>query len=165
MFKKIIVILIAVLALTVFTAGALADGYWYDGVGWWRVDCSGWHQLYNRPMEFDQTLVNHHFPTQVIRDVSGKCTDSYGTPVGCLGLVSNRGSNLRSRPTIKGHDVMTKDGPTIEDSSIIRKLHANETVYVYFNCYDNSGNEWYYVVCSNGMEGYLFANRIMLISM
>lgn len=165
MFRKIMITLIAVLSLAVFTTGALADGYWFDGTGWWRVDRSGWHQLYNRPMEFDRALVNHNFPTQVIRDVSGLCSNYYGTPVGCLGLVSNRGSNLRSYPTIKGHDVLTQDGPTVEDSSIIRKLHANETVYVYFSCYDKSGNEWYYVVCTNGMEGYLFANRIMLISM
>ena len=105
-----------------------------------------------QPMYWTAYMANHNFPTGVIRDVSYMRDRYNGTAVNCLGLMSNQGSNLRSETNFA-------------DETIIRKLHADVTVYVNFRFYDAGGVEWYYVTCLDGQEGLLYANRVMLIPM
>lgn len=162
--KKFAVMLMVLVAL-MMSVSAVADGLWYDGYQWWLVGVDGnLFEINTPPMSWDTCLANYQFPETVIRDRSDLCRRYNGTPVGCLGLVSNRGSNLRSKPTLDGSTYMTADGARdFNHATIIRKLHANTTVYVYFRFYDQSGKEWYYVTCSDGVEGMLVASRIMLI--
>ncbi len=164
--KKLLATLM-LLVLLCSTVSAMASGYWYDGKGWWYFDNNGnWDKLYtdSTPMQWNSYMVNHNFPTSAIRDVSSVSAQYNGTPVGCLGITSNKGSNLRSYPTTEGrYQYLGGYRPSWVDNSIIRKLHANETVYVYFSLYDDKGREWYYASCPDGTCGFLYADRIMLI--
>ena len=98
----------------------------------------------------DRVLKN--FPTKVIKDVSKIQKKYKGTWIGWLGLVSNKGSNLRTKP---------KTGRAYKGT----QLHADTTVYVYFNFFDSTGREWYYATTAGGKHGYLVASLIQLIPM
>ncbi len=162
--KKAIAFLM-ILATLMISASAMASGYWYDGHGWWYINNYGnWTKLYqSEPMEWNTYLVNHNFPTSLMYDMSGMCDSYNGIPVGCLGLVSDKGSNLRSYPTTEStYMYLGGKHPSIVHNSIIRKLHADTTVYVYFSFWSGS-DQWYYVTCADGTTGFLFASRIRLI--
>ncbi len=162
--KKTIAILMILSILTV-SASAAASGFWYDGSGWWYIDQAGqWTRLYrSKPLEWNTYLVNHHFPTSLMYDTSSLCDAYYGTPVGCLGLISDQGSNLRSYPTAEGtYMYLGGSRPSIVHNTIIRKLHADTTVYVYFSFWSGD-RQWYYVSCADGTAGFLAASRVMLI--
>ena len=108
-------------------------------------------------------MATHNFPASVIQDVTSLCNQCYGTPVGCLGLTSKSGSNLRSVPTVDGN--LSYDRNWHQDykhATIIRKLHADVTVYINFKFYDANGDEWYCATCSDGLTGFLLARRILL---
>ena len=162
--KQFVAMLIVLMALMI-SVNVVADGLWYDGYQWWVVGVDGnLFEIDTRPLSWNTYLTNYQFPEAVIRDRTDLCRGYNGTPVGCLGLVSDRGSNLRSRPTVDGSTSLKNGRRDYSHATIIRKLHANTTVYVYFRFYDDSGKEWYYVTCSDGQEGMLVASRIMLIS-
>lgn len=163
-FVAIIVILVAIFSM----ASSLADGYWFDGNGWWRIDyCGEWHKLYKETdaLTWKTYLANYNFPSRVITDETAMCNQFGGTPIGCFGLTSNQGSNLRSYPTLEGqYELNLKEGRmSWVHSSIVKKVHANTTVYIYFSCFDSEGKEWYYATCADGTTGFLFANRIKLL--
>lgn len=164
--KKIFAIL-TVLAVLMSAAGALGDGLWYGFGQWWCVDNDGYlHSVESRPLQWDLTMATHNFPASVIQDVTSLCNQCYGTPVGCLGLTSKSGSNLRSVPTVDGNLSYDRNWhQEYTHPSIVRKLHADTTVYVYFSFFNASGDEWYYVTCADGQTGYLLAKRIALIPM
>lgn len=155
-----------ILVVLAFSTNVLADGLWYQYGQWWCVDNYGYlHSLEYRPLEWDRTMANYNFPTSVIQDVTAMCEQYYGTPVGKLGLTSKSGSNLRSVPSVDGNLSYGRDGrQEYNHSSIVRKLHADTTVYVYFSFYSASGDEWYYVTCADGLTGFLLAKRIMLVN-
>ena len=163
--KKAIAILMVLVAL-VTAMGAFADGLWYQNGQWWNIDRDGYlHPIENKLLTWDPSTVIGQFPSSVIRDVSTLCARLNGEPMGCLGLTSKAGSNLRSAPNIDGGLIYDKDGnQDYTHPSIVRKLHADTTVYVYFRFYAPNGDEWYYVTCTDGLEGYLLAKRIMLVS-
>lgn len=93
-------------------------------------------------------LLQRDFPASVIQDVSDLCYQHHGTPVGWLGLVSDKGLNLRSTPRIgNGNKIVT--------------LQAGVTVYVYFK-FTEGAKEWYYVTMSNGTCGYVRSNFLKL---
>ena len=102
------------------------------------------------PMVWYQYLVNHNFPQRVIQDRSSMCSQKGGTLIERLAITSQKGSNLRSSMSYT------------DNKNLIRTLHANTTVFVYFSLHDGLGREWYYVVCDDGTEGYLLAMRIQL---
>ncbi len=163
--KKVTAILM-ILALLTFSTNVLADGLWYQCGQWWYVDSCGYlRPVESRPLEWDTQMVNHNFPTSVIQDMTSMCDQYYGTPVGKLGLTSKGGSNLRSFPCVNGYVICKNGRQEYTHSSIIRKLHADTTVYVYFSFYSSSGDEWYYVTCADGLTGFLLAKRIALIPM
>ena len=164
--KKAVAILM-VLVVLLSAASALGDGLWYQCGRWWCVDNYGYlHSLQSRPLEWDRTMANRNFPASVIQDVTALCEQYYGTPVGCLGLTSKAGSNLRSVPTVDGNLSYGKNWrQEYNHQTIVRKLHADTTVYVYFSFYSANGDEWYYVTCADGQTGFLLAKRIALIPM
>ena len=101
-------------------------------------------------IEWERMMVNYNFPTYVLRDVIRECKANRGHPINCLGLVPTKGSNLRSSPSYANNH------------NIVMKIHASQTVYVYYSLYDSNGGLWYYAVTASGVEGYLAAVRIML---
>lgn len=162
--KKTVAFLMVV-AMVMITAGAMASGFWYDGQGWWFYDNYGnWERLYrNDPIEWNTYLVNHNFPTSLMYDMSDMCDRYHGTPVGCLGLISDQGSNLRDYPTTDGtYRYLGGSQPSFVHNSIIRKVHGDTTVYVFFSFY-SEGRQWYYVTCDDGVTGFLAASRVRLI--
>ena len=77
------------------------------------------------------------------------CKQHYGTPVGWLGLVSDKGVNLRKAPNLgKSYKIVT--------------LQEGVTVYVYFKFTDIANKEWYYVTTASGTCGYLRSNFLKL---
>ena len=166
MMKKIIAVLMILVVLASAT-NVLADGLWYEYGCWWCIDNNGaLHSLESRPLIWDTYMTNYHFPQSVVRDVSSLCSQYNGVPVGSLGITSNAGSNLRSYPTVDGNLSYDCSGrQDYKHSSILRKIHVNTTVYVYFSFYDRSGDLWYYATCSDGLSGFLLAKRIMLVPM
>ena len=162
--KKTVAFLMVV-AMVMITAGAMASGFWYDGQGWWFYDNYGnWERLYrNDPIEWNTYLVNHNFPSSLMYDMSDMCDRYHGTPVGCLGLISDQGSNLRDYPTTDGtYRYLGGSQPSFVHNSIIRKVHGDSTVYVFFSFY-SEGRQWYYVTCDDGVTGFLAASRVRLI--
>ena len=164
--KKIAAFLMTLMALIVVT-NALAGGFWYEDGKWWYMDNDGaLHPTTSDPLSWKTQMANYNFPETVIRDVSDISTQYNGTPVGCLGLTPTAGSNLRSVPNIDGNPSYDQTGrQEYNHQTIIRKLHGNVTIYVYFSFFDSKGDEWYYVTCADGQEGLLLAKRIQLISM
>ena len=103
------------------------------------------------------------FPQDVIQDTSELCSQYNGTPVECLGLTGKAGCNLRSVPTIDGTLSYDKNRQQeYTHPSIVRKLHADITVYVYFSFINASSDKWYYVTCADGQTGFVLAKRIIL---
>ena len=94
-------------------------------------------------------LLQRNFPASVIQDVSDLCNQYYGTPVGWLGLVSDKGINLRK-------------APNLGDSYKIATLQEGTTVYVYFKFTDINNKEWYYATTSSGTAGFLRSNFLKL---
>lgn len=138
--KKAAAILITLMVIMTAASGMACEG------------CSWEDYRDTEPLTWKTYLVSNNFPESVIRDVSALCQSYHGTQIECLGLTCNKGSNLRAVTNFRD-----------SGSSILRKLHANITVYVHFSFYDANGNEWYYVTCSDGLEGFLLASRILLI--
>ena len=161
--KKAIAILMMMAVL--FTAtNVLADSLCYAYGQWWVRDDAGYlHPTTSKPLEWKTERLNRNFPMNVVGDVSDLCRQYNGVTVNCLGLTSTAGSNLRSVPCIDGK--LSYDRNWHQDykhATIIRKLHADVTVYINFKFYDANGDEWYCATCSDGLTGFLLARRILL---
>ncbi len=103
-------------------------------------------------LEWNRYMVNHNFPTHILRGVSAECRNWNGTPLNALGLEPTSGSNLRSFP-----DFST-------NSTILAKVHGNEPVFIYFSFYFPYNNRvWYYAVTEYGLEGFLVSTRIWIV--
>ena len=161
--KKLAAFLLVLAMLTITFSAHAYTYYWYINGVWYCVTVDtlpdeepaeeakstkkpGW-QL---PTVWNPDKVIRNFPTKVIKDVSKKQKKYKGNWIGWLGLVSTKGSNLRTKPKLG-------------DSYKGRQLHADTTVYVYFNFYDSSGREWYYATTTDGKHGFLVASLIKLI--
>ncbi|MBR2659830.1 MAG: hypothetical protein IKH81_01550 [Clostridia bacterium] len=164
--KRITVIFVVLMVLMAAIC-ANADGYWYDGREVWRLDEYG-NPIPHSSVTFNNYLADHNFPLSVLQDVSDISSAYNGTWVGCLGITGSKGANLRTYPNAKGtyvFDWWSAHGftrPSYEDPSIVRKLHSNVTVYVYFSCYSNGGL-WYFVTTNDRTCGFLHSNNLALI--
>ena len=148
--KKILA-LILVLAVFAAVSCAYADNYyiWFSNNNWHSNDSSG-TAYQDIPPKYKDYMVNYNFPVSVIQDVSYLCDRYHATPIGWLGLVSDKGINLRT-------------APNIGNSYRGIQLHADTTVYIYFSFIDNTNREWYYATTVEGTCGFLRSNFIKLI--
>ena len=122
-----------------------------SGSSWVVGDNSGNTTVYEEiPQEYKAYLQRYNFPDFVLRDVSAQCEQYHGTPVGFLGLVGEKGINLRT-------------GPNIGDSYKGTQLHAGTKVYVYFSFIDGTNRGWYYATTANGQNGFLRTDFLELI--
>ena len=157
--------LLLMLATLLPVGSAMADFYVHVGDAWFHCDDYGYiiERVHTTPLSWDTLMANHHFPKAVVRDTADLREAYGGQAVGSLAITSNRGSNLRVYPTIEGSYYLSRGRVTYQHESIIRKLHANVTVFVNFRLWDNTGREWYHVTCSDGQEGFVAASRMMLV--
>lgn len=138
------------------------NGYAYKDGEWWIIDDNGeLYSIVDRPLDWNEEKTNYDFRDSVITDKSELCKKYNGVVVNSLGLTDNRaGSNLRAAISISGSAYGASEH---ENSTIIKKLRGNETVYVHFGFYDSGGNKWYYVTCEDGQEGLILAKRLLLV--
>lgn len=160
--KKAVVLIIMLLVL-MFAVNAVADTRMVvvNGKWWVEDDYGNLYPTTSKPLEWKTERFNPNFPMNVVQDQSYQCTLCNGIPVECLGLVCSAGANLRSTMKISGTPVTKNGRQDIEDSTIDKKIHGNETVYVHFRCYANTG-EWYFVTDSEGISGFIMVKRILL---
>ncbi len=146
-----------ILALSLFfpalmnTARADDDGY--DA---WMAYCYSLPvqaPKHHRPEEFRPWLVNRNFPTYFLRNVTYECQSWNGQPVNGLAIDLSGGINLRSTPDYSSN------------RNIVMKVHGDVTVYVYFDFYNMYGTHWYYGVTESGVEGYMAAVRLQLVTL
>lgn len=153
--KKVISLILILMMIMSIAGSAIADVdiyiyVVYESGSWSCTDESG-HTTYYQdiPPHYDSYLLDQGFPTWVASmDVSSIREKWHGTPIGLLGLSSDKGINLRTMPNLK-------------DSTRGIQLHAGTTVYVYFKCY-NIGREWYYASTAEGQCGFLNAKFLQL---
>ncbi|MBQ6174152.1 MAG: hypothetical protein IKS31_03135 [Clostridia bacterium] len=162
--KKLIAVLLLIVTL-VPMGTALADYYIYTERGeWWHVDDYGnLTRVHTKPMSWDTSLANRNFPSWAIHDTTAARKAYNGRLVGELAVTSNRGSNLRSYPTIEGSYYYYQGTFVFNHPTVIRKLHSNVTVFVNFSTYDSEGREWYHVTCTDGTDGFVAASRMRLL--
>ena len=102
--KKLSVFIAALLlASLLLTSVAGADTYIFIyGGKWYSSDSTTGRKtpLQDIPPKYNDYLVRYDFPVSVIQDVSYLCDMYYGTPVGLLGLSSDKGINLRTAPNL-----------------------------------------------------------------
>lgn len=152
--KKLSVFIAALLlASLLLTSVAGADTYIFIyGGKWYSSDSTGRKTpLQDIPPKYNDYLVRYDFPVAVIQDVSYLCDMYYGTPVGLLGLSSDKGINLRT-------------APNLGDGYRGVQLHAGTTVYVYFSFIDSTNREWYYCTTAAGQTGFCRSNFLKLYS-
>ena len=152
--KTMKIALTLMLVLSLFIS-AIPSGLASDGYDEWLAYCCiivgpGPGAFVRRPEEFRPWLLNHNFPTRVLRDVSYECKSWNGYPVNGLAIDLSGGINLRSTP-----DYANK-------RNIVMKIHGDVTMYIYFELYNQYGTHWYYGVTESGVEGFLAASRIQL---
>ncbi len=148
--KAMIAMILALsLSLPMVMTSALADEEGFDA---WLAYCiipGTGHKV--RIEEFRPWLIDRNFPTYMLRNVTYECQSWNGTPVNALAIDLSGGVNLRSTPDY------------YVNSNIIRKVHGDETVFVYFRLTSQYGKVWYYGVTSGGVEGFMYADRIQLV--
>ena len=103
--------------------------------------------------EFRPWLINHNFPTRVLRNVTYECRSWNGNPINGLAIDLSGGVNLRSTPNYSNN------------RNIVMKVHGDVTVYIYFEFYNQYGSHWYYGVTESGVEGYMAAVRLQLVTL
>ena len=107
-------------------------------------------QVKRNPEEFRPWLLNHNFPTHMLRNVTYECQSWNGIPINGLAIDLSGGINLRSTPDYSNN------------KNIRMKVHGDVTVYIYFEFYNQYGTHWYYGVTDSGVEGYMAAVRLQL---
>ena len=146
--------ILAIMMVLVLLLSAIPVGLADDGYGEWIAYCYTVTeyalQVTKTPEEFRPWLLNRNFPMSVLRNVIYECQSWRGIPVNALAIDLSGGVNLRSTPDY------------YVNNNIVRKVHGDETVYVYFRLYSQYGKEWYYGVTSAGVEGFMYAERIQL---
>ena len=98
------------------------------------------------PNSFNPGSVNRKFPARYIRDTTARRISDRGIVIGLLGITGSKGANVRSFPRIGNN------------SEKLKTLHAGETVYIYYSVNDG----WYYIVCSDGTEGYVSSSMVQV---
>ena len=146
-------ILAVVLVLSLFIS-AMPSGLASSGYEDWLVYCYAAGTAPSKPArhieEFRPWLLNHNFPTRVLRDVTYECKSWNGYPINGLAIDLSGGINMRSTPDYSNN------------RNIVLKIHGDVTVYIYFELFNQYGTHWYYGVTESGVEGYLAASRIQL---
>ncbi len=142
-------VLVLLLFISAIPSGLAGDGY-DDWLAYSCIALPGPAAFMRRPEEFRPWLLNHDFPTRVLRNVTNECRSWNGYPVNGLAIDLSGGINLRSAPDFSSN------------RNIVMKIHGDVTMYIYFELYNQYGTHWYYGVTESGVEGFLAASRILL---